>query len=182
MNLRLSILLMAVLVIIGGTFLALRFTGSEAVPEKRPWLFRIDENSISHIAVSHGGQTVDYAKNPGSGEWSILGEPVIPVYWPKFGETPLLLSGPRVSRVLAAEVNNPTSYGLEPPQTKVRVTDRSGNTIEFYLGDPTPDSAAAVRQFSWGPRAIYCTYIEWAEVINRLADDPPYLRLFQLPR
>ena len=179
MNLRLSILLVAVLLIIGGIFLALRFTGSEAVREQRPWLFRIDENSIAHITVSHGGQTVDYAKNPGSEDWNILGEPDIPVYRPKFGGTPLMLSGPRVSRVVAAKVKNLASFGLEPPQTKVRVTDRGGSTLEFYLGDPTPDSEQQYASLVGNP-ALFTVPASWAEVINRLADDPPYLRLFQL--
>ena len=187
MNLRLSILLVAVLIIlgvaflpIGGEGLVLRLTSSEPVPERNPWLFRIDENTIAHITVSHGGQSVDFAKILGSEDWNILGEPDIPVYWPKFAGTPLLFTGPRVSRVLAEDVSNPASYGLDPPQTQVRLTDRSGNTIEFYLGDPTPDSAQQYASLVGDP-GLFTVPISWAEVINRLADDPPYLRLFQLP-
>jgi hypothetical protein len=81
--------------------------------------------------------------------------------------------------VLAAKVKNPGSFGLEPPQTKVRVTDRSGNTLEFYLGDATPDSEQQYASLVGDP-ALFTVPVAWAEVINRLADDPPYLRLFQL--
>ena len=179
MNLRLSIFLVAVLLIVVGTFLGLRFTGSEDAPPSNPWLFRIDENSIAHIAVSHQGRTVEYARTPGTEDWNILGEPIIPVYWPKFSGIPLLFSGPRVSRVLASEVNNPASYGLSPPKTKAKVTDRSGNALEFYLGDPTPDAEYHYARLVGDP-ALFTLPLGWAEVINGLADDPPYLRLFQL--
>ena len=179
MNLRLTILLVAALLIAVGTFLGLRYTGSEEVQEKNPWLFRIDENSIVYISVSHDGQTIEYAKSLGTEEWNILGEPEIPVYWPKFGGTPLLVSGPRVSRVLADKVDNPASFGLDPPETEVKVTDRSGNSLQFNLGNTTPDIDQQYAILVGDP-ALFTVPIEWAYVINRLADDPPYLRLFQL--
>ena len=179
MNLRLTIFLVFALAIAIGVVLGLRFTGSEDVPEKNPWLFRIDENSISKIVVSHQGNTVEFAKPPGTGDWTILGEPAIPVFRPKFGGTPLLVSGPRVSRVLATEIDNPASFGLDPPKTHVTVVDRIGNTVEFILGDPTPDSDQQYASLIGNP-ALFTVAIEWAQVINRLADDPPYLRLFQL--
>ena len=122
MNLRLSILLVVVLLIFGGAFLVVRLTGSEATSDKRPWLYRMDEGSIVHIAVSHGGKTVNYDRQPGSGDWYIQGndqgEPEILVFNPKFGGTPLLVSGPKVSRVLKAKIDNPASYGLDPPQMR----------------------------------------------------------------
>ncbi|GIS95046.1 MAG: hypothetical protein CM1200mP22_22830 [Dehalococcoidia bacterium] len=46
MNLRLSILLVVVLVIFGGTFLVLRFTDSNEPKSTSPWLYRIDEGDI----------------------------------------------------------------------------------------------------------------------------------------
>ena len=180
MNLRLTILLVAALVIAVGTFLGLRYTGgSEEVTPKNPLLFRVDENSIVHISVSHEGRTVEYGKTLGTDEWVILGEPDIPVYWPKFGGTPLLVSGPRVSRVLATEIDDPASFGLDPPETEVKVTDRSGNSLQFHLGSATPDIAQQYAILVGDP-ALFTVAVEWAHVINRLADDPPYLRLFQL--
>ena len=179
MNLRLTIFLVSALAIAVGVILGLRFTGSEDVPAKNPWLFRIDENSISQIVVRHEGKTVEFAKPTATDDWNILGEPAIPVFWPKFGGTPLLFSGPRVSRVVATEIDNPASFGLDPPRTHVRVADRTGNTVEFLLGDPTPDSDQQYASLVGDP-SLFTVAIEWARVINRLADDPPYLKLFQL--
>ncbi len=179
MNLRLTILLVSGLLIALGVVLGLRFTGSEEAPPRNPWLFRIDEHSIFHISVSHAGRTVEYAKSPGTEDWTILGDPDIPVYWPLFGGTTLLLTGPRVTRVLVDEIDNPASFGLDPPATMVTVTDRVGNALQFHMGNPTPDSVGQYARLVGDP-ALFTVPIEWAFVINRLANDPPYLRLFQL--
>ena len=37
-------------------------------------------------------------------------------------------------------MRDPANFGLAPPQTRVLVTDNVGNSIEFHLGDPTPDT------------------------------------------
>lgn len=179
MNLRLSILLVAVLLIFGGTFLVIRFTGSEEARVLRPWLYRIDEFSIVHITVTHQNQTVEYDRQSGSRDWYILGDPDIPVFIPKWGGTPLLVSGPRVSRSVAEEVEDPTVFGLEPPVTRLSVKDRSGNRLEILLGDPTPDAVEQYAQLVGDP-GLFTVPISWAEVVNRLAIEPPYLRLYQL--
>ena len=51
MNLRLSILLVAVLVIFGGTFLVVRFTGPGDPVSEEPWLFRLDDGATLDLAA-----------------------------------------------------------------------------------------------------------------------------------
>ena len=179
MNLRLSILLVAVLLIFGGTVLVIWLTGSDDSPPKNPWLYGIDQTSIVHISVSHQDQTVDYQRKTGSTDWFILGDPVIPVFPQKWSGTPLLLSGGRVTRVLADSISDPTSFGLDPPVTKVWVTDRSGNTVEFHLGDPTPDTRHHYATLVGDP-ALFTVPLSFADEIKRLAITPPYLQLYQL--
>ena len=60
MNLRLSILLVVVLIIFGGTFLVLRFTDSNEPDNTRPWLYRIDEGTIVRLEVVYQGEAVNY--------------------------------------------------------------------------------------------------------------------------
>ncbi len=179
MNLRLSILLVVVLLIFGGTFLVIRLTDSGSPTERKPWLFRIDESTISHVQIAHAGELVDYDKNPGSLDWQIEGDPEFPVFMPKWGGTPLLLSGPRVNRVLAEEIEDPASFGLEPPETMVRVSDQVGNTFEFHLGIPTPDGANQYARLV-GDTALFTVPAQWAQVVNRLATEPPWGRLYSL--
>ena len=104
MNLRLSILLVVVLIFFGGTFLVLRFTDSSERDSSRPWLYRINEGSIVKLEVAHQGETVKYYRNLASRDWYIEGGPEevdIPVFQQKWSGTPLLLSGPRVTRPLS---------------------------------------------------------------------------------
>ena len=179
MNIRLSFLLVAVLVLFGGTFLVFQFTdligdSSEDSATKRPWLFKLDDSSIVHIQVSHAGRTVDYDRKPGGTTWFIQenGDET-QVFQEKWGGTTLLLSGPQVNRIVASSFDNPASYGLEPPETVVKVTERSGLVYEFHMGSPTPDLD---NQYTYlvGDPALFTVPQIWAEVINNLADDPPY--------
>jgi hypothetical protein len=173
MNPRLTILLVAVLLIFGGTFLAVRLTGSKEVANFTPWLYQIDDGSIVHVEVAYGGQTVNYAKEPRTEDWYIEGEPAVSVLPEKWQGTPLLLGGPKVSRVLAEKIENPASYGLEPPLTRVRITDVSGTILEFHLGQATPDTKNQYARLAGHP-GLYVVPTEWADVVNRLAIEPPY--------
>jgi len=177
MNLRLSVLLVAVLVLFGGTFLVVRFTGpQERVPDE-PWLFRLDDGAINHIVVTHNDQTVNYDKNPGSLQWFILDDQGLPVNFEKWAGTPLLLSGPRVNRVLSDTIDDPVSYGLDPPETSVKVTERSGQGFEFHMGFSTPDESNTYARLVGFPQ-LFTVPTSWAEVISRLATEPPYPRLY----
>lgn len=172
-------MLVAVLLIVGGAFLAVRLTGSDDERPIRPWLYRMDDRSLANISVTHQGQTVEYSKKPGTFDWYIQGTLGTLVFQDQWGGKPLLLSGPKVSRVLADELDNPANFGLEPPETQVIISDRSGNTIEFHLGDATPDSVDQYARLV-GEDALFTVPIVWGDVVNSLATDPPYLRLFQV--
>ena len=179
MNIRLSFLLVAVLVLFGGTFLVFQFTdligdSSTDETENRPWLFKLDDGSIVHIQVSHAGRTVDYDRKPGGTTWFIQenGEET-EVFLEKWGGTTLLLSGPQVNRIVASSFENPASYGLEPPETVVKVTERSGVVYEFHMGSTTPDSENQYT-FLVGDPTLFTVPQIWAQVINNLADEPPY--------
>ncbi len=179
MNIRLSFFLVAVLVIFGGTFLVFQFTdligdsSGNNTPD-RPWLFKLDDNSIVHIQVSHAGRTVDYDRKPGGTTWFIQenGEET-QVFQDKWSGTTLLLSGPQVNRIVTSSFDNPASYGLEPPETVVKVTERSGLVYEFHMGSTTPDAA---NQYTYlvGDPTLFTVPQIWAQVINNLADEPPY--------
>ena len=183
MNLRLSILLVVILLIFGGTFLILRVTDNNAPDTSRPWLYRIDEGDIVALEFTHQGEEIAYFRSPASLDWYIAGDgeevPDIPVFHQKWGGTPLLMSGPRVTRPLADTIVDPASFGLDPPETAVKVFDRYGNIIEFHLGMPTPDN---VNQYARlvGEDALFTVPIEWAEVVIRLAADPPVGRLYEI--
>ena len=183
MNLRLSILLLVTLLIFGGTFLVLRFTDSNEPKNTSPWLYRIDEGDIVALELVYQGEKISFFRSPASLSWYIAGEPGvspdIPVFQQRWGGTPLLLSGPRVTRPLSDTIEDAAEFGLDPPETAVTVFDRYGNTIEFHLGIPTPDNENQYARLV-GNDALFTVPIEWAQVVNRLAFDPPVGRLYRI--
>ena len=182
MNVRLTILMVVVVAIAGGAWAVIEFTDVVSrgeVKEEEPWLFHIDEGTITYISVAHGGESVEYARDSGSHQWMILGDPPYPVFQHRWGGTPLLLSGPRVNRGLRETIDNPADYGLDPPESIVRVGDWAGNTFEFHMGNPTPDGNNQYARLV-GDDALFTLPSVWADVVNRLAIDPPYGRLFDL--
>ena len=167
------------MVIVGGTFLVVEATKTRTANPDQPWMYRIDDDGLSHIAVTYDGKRVDYGRRPGGFTWYIQEDPEVPVFNPKWAGTPLLLSGPRVNRVLDATVDNPESYGLAPPQTIVEVTERGGQKFEFHLGHLTPDQKNQYAQLVGNPTLFSVTAL-WGNVINGLVSDPPYPRLYDL--
>ncbi|PKB79731.1 MAG: hypothetical protein BZY88_11780 [SAR202 cluster bacterium Io17-Chloro-G9] len=179
MNLRLSILLVSVLVIAGGGFFMVRANQPRTANPDQPWMYRIDDSVIVHIAVTNAGERIDYDRKPGSTTWYIQEDPEVPVFSDKWSGTPLLLSGPRVNRVLGATIDDPASYGLEPPETTVTVTQRGGHTFEFHLGSNTPDNLNQYARLVGTPTLFTVPSI-WGDVINNLVSKPPYPRLYDL--
>ena len=115
MNLRLSILLVVVLLIFGGTFLILKVTDNNRPDLSRPWLYRIDEGDIIALELVHKGEEISYFRSPASLDWYISkdsdDELDIPVFQQRWGGTPLLMSGPRVTRPLSDSVEDLASFG-----------------------------------------------------------------------
>ena len=182
MNIRLTILMVIVVVLAGGAWAIIEFTDLVSRDEARddePWLYHIDEDTIASIEVTYDDDTVKFARDPAGYQWMLLGDPDFPVFQQRWGGMPLLFSGPRVNRGLKRTIDNPAVYGLDPPETIARVSDLAGNTFEFHMGSPTPDGENQYARLV-GDNALYTVPSVWADVVNRLAAEPPYGRLFDL--
>ena len=178
MNIRLTILLIIVLILFGGTFAGVVLTRNPEPKQDQAWLWRVDDNSLTSIIVTFEGETVEYQKKPGGVRWFIVDEEGDrQVYQDKWSGTPLLLSGPKVNRTLADEMNNPSQYGLDPPVTSVLLTERTGRTYEAHLGIQTPDGQNQYARLVGSPKLFSVPQI-WARVVNRLVFQPPYPRLY----
>ena len=182
MNVRLTILLAVLAAMIVSTWAIIEFTDlvfrGDSEPAE-PWLYHIQETDITKIVVIHQGDAVEFSRDSGSHQWMIIGDPSYPVFLQRWGGIPLLLSGPRVNRGLKTTIDSPSQYGLDPPESIVRVSDWADNTFEFHLGIPTPDGQNQYARLV-GDEALYTVPAVWGEVVNRLAYDPPWGRLFDI--
>ena len=83
------------------------------------------------------------------------------------------MSGPRVDQVVAESFDDPSRYGLDPPQTSVRLSVGTGEITEFQLGDLTGDGNY---RYTWmlGEPRLFAMPEHWAQRIMNLAVEPPY--------
>ena len=194
MNIRLTILLVFVLVIFGALALYFRPWDRPEAGDDPPWAWRIDDDAIVHVEVTHRGQaggslecsdkdvpitgeekSIAYDKDLGRGKWFIVdGDERSEVYHQRWAGTPLLLSGPKVNRVLGQTIENPAQYGLEPPDSVIKITEETGLSYEFWLGNLTPDEEYSYMRLV-GDSQLFTVPEVWARVVNCLVVSPPFI-------
>ena len=194
MNIRLTILLVFVLALFGALALWFKPWEQDAPREDEPWAWRIDDDAIVRVEVTHRGQaggsiecsdetipitgevqTVAYDKDLGRGKWFIVeGEEREEVYQDRWAGTPLLLSGPQVNRVLGQTIENPAQYGLDPPETVIVITEETGLSYEFWLGNLTPDEGYSYMRLVGDTQLLTVPEV-WGRVVNCLAVSPPFI-------
>ena len=176
MNVRLTGALLVMLALIAGTVLITRELSSKEPKEEPPWVYKVSSEELSDISVVHQGEQTDYSLVGDS--WMIKGDQDIPVFLEKWSGTTLLLSGPRATRDIVPQIDDPAKYGLDSPQTKVTIQSKSGNSLTFHLGDPTPDGSNWYVRLVGQPQ-LYTVAAIWGEVVSRLALEPPYPPAFR---
>ena len=126
--------------------------------------------------VAPGHKRWSYDKDLGRGKWFIVDgdERDGGVTRTSGRGTPLLLSGPRVNRVLASTIENPAQYGLEPPESVIVITEETGRSYEFWLGNRTPDEGYNYMRLV-GDAQLFTVPEIWATVVNRLVTEPPHI-------
>lgn len=175
MNIRLTILLVFVLIIFAALALYFRPWDRATPDDEPPWAWRIDDDAIVHIEVTHQGETMVYDKDLGRGKWYIVqGDERVEVYQDKWAGTTLLLSGPKVNRVLSTTIENPAQYGLDPPESTITITEETGLSYEFWLGNDTPDEDYSYMRVI-GDDQLFTVPEIWATVVNNLVTEPPFV-------
>ena len=173
MNVRLTVLLVIVLsLVIGGVFIS-RALSTKEPPKQEPQLFKVKETDITSVSISYNDQRIDYVKRQNGWTITLPGENM-PVSQRWSGST-LVLSGPRCTRAVSENIEDPSLYGLDNPTMAVELTVAGGSRIEFHLGDQTPDTQDPkwYARLAGSPRL--CTLPDiYGTVVKRLVTDPPY--------
>ncbi len=194
MNYKLTALLIAVLVLVGGAVLITRTLGTKTPEEQHPRLYRIGQNDFDGIRITHEGASVEYqlltdpeeiasalgedAPSPEmeSELWVIKDSHMTPVYEPDWSATPLLLSGPLTEGELESLDDKSADlarFGLDPPRTSVSLDFRGREIVNFHLGDPTPDEMNKYAR-RVGDDRLFIISGGWADSVSTLATEPPY--------
>ena len=136
-------------------------------------LFQVEVDDLVYIEVMDKDETVAYGQKNDKLWYVVDDDSELPTDLDKWGDTPAFLSGPRVSQILLDEIENPADYGLDPPETSVRLGFRQGAETHFYLGSLTPDGENRYARVVDEPE-LYAMPLARAEVIEDLVADPPY--------
>ena len=172
MNVRLSMLLVVVLILIGGSVGITYGLRDKEPTERDPWLFKLGFEDIVGVQIAHAGDQITFATDDGT-KWVIRDGEDTPVFKERWSGIPFLLSGPRCDRALSETIEDPAIYGLDDPQTSVELLVRGGQTLTFHLGDPTPDGSAWYARLENDDRLCSLAAV-WGEVVTRLVVEPPY--------
>ncbi len=141
------------------------------------WYILERTQRISSIEVSYEGAEVAFEKDENG--WQFKDGGVIAS--DRWSEVLSLLDISSLLGVVEDQVNDPSSYGINDESSFIslrwKATTERGveytDTISFVLGDESPeDNGRFVYVDGYGIVLLLDTH--WAEVLSRLAEDPPY--------
>jgi len=171
MNFRVSFILLVLVAVVGGYVLIFELQRQPERPPAAPWFYDISTEDITNISVTFEGQRQAFAITDQGWVFEDTGEPVDVDRW---GGITLLLSGPRTTRVVEEQFDNPAQYGLDPPQSYITVRLKGGRQIDILLGDKTPDGIKHYAQVV-GYDPLFLIHSSWGDVLNRLVTEPPVI-------
>ncbi|MQF69770.1 DUF4340 domain-containing protein [SAR202 cluster bacterium AD-804-J14_MRT_500m] len=190
MNVRLTIVLVLVLILIGGLVAVTQVlrSGSDNVPERKARLYRISSAELVGIELTQLGpdkiekgtdriEFVAVYSADGNREWFIRKENGgdVAVDVKRWGGIPALVGGPSVIRDLSDDEGalDLSVYGLDQPKRHIYLTLKQGIRIDVEVGDDDPTSRGYYVKVA-GTRPLFIVTKEWVDVIMGLLSDPPY--------
>ena len=161
--------------VLGGYVLFFELQKGQTREPDAPWFYNVNERDITQISVTHLGENQTFNKQDGS--WYFDNEPgslsqVVNI--DRWGGIPLLVTGPRSSRLLEENVSNLAQFGLSEPVSHISILLRDGRQVNVLLGDLTADGSDNYASLE-GSASVFLVDATWGEVLNRLVSEPPVL-------
>ena len=173
MNTPATATLLVVLAVIASIwFFVIKVDDEPAKVSDAFWFYKVAEADMQTISIKTESVEQSFSLRDNSG-WYFTGEEQPPVDLSRWGGVTLVLSGPRARRVLAEEIEDLKTYGLDPPSTILRLHLRGDRVLTMYLGDLTPDGSGYYATQEDDDN-LYVIESVWGKVLRRLASEPPY--------
>ena len=144
------------------------------------WLVEVDDIHRIQINLVRQRKSITFIKVPSKNGFPWLFDDsnrssVDPNRWG--GGIPLLLSGPRVERLICGKASDKKlmEYGLLIPNLRVILGLKGGEVLKINVGDKSPDGHAYYIQ-SPDSRKVALVSDIWFTVISGLVELPPYVR------
>ena len=174
MNLRISLLLICILswVSIFGVLIYKSDIGKEDVENTSNFFYRISSQDLTNISITKDSKTLSWHSGKDH-NWFFDNLDGIPANNYRWGGIIDLLSGPKLYRTLADDIDDKSKYGLDDPSLQITMYLKNGDKRILYIGDMTPDG---INNYAYmeGQKALVMVDNTWYGVFSRLVEDPPY--------
>jgi hypothetical protein len=174
MSLKNSVVLVLILLLLGGTVLYLTMSqpGEKQVVLPDVWSYQQEDIQRIHILLPRENKGITFVIGDDE-RWFIDTPEKKPVDLQRWGGIVLLTSGPQSRRVIASQVKNLHSYGLDSPSLKITLTIQGQpQLLNVIVGDHTPDEKAVYVMLK-EHQTVYLLDQVWFEVMARLVREPP---------
>jgi hypothetical protein len=176
MNVRLTLLLVVLLVVIGGLVGITQVLRGVDSTDRDSRLYRLSSSELNEVVVTRGEETITFVRQ--GEDWFIndSGQGMVEVDIQRWGGVPVLLGGPTTTKLIEPEEGQTidlTSYGVEPPKSSVHVATSRNQVVDVLIGDATPDATGYYVKVV-GTEVLYVVNSAWVDVIHRLINEPPY--------
>ncbi len=182
MNVRTSVILLVLLIMVAGTVIF-----SQARPQRvsidpnapqdcgEPFVMLVTPEDIYRVTVVHGTEQIDFKQR--DSDWIIQGASPIEVNLERWGGIVYLLSGPRSSRLLCDNTMDLDEYGLDEPRTIIRMYAKGDRIFEYRIGNPTEDRTNDYVTLK-NSSDIYLVDATFSDVMVTLLKNVPYAKWY----
>ena len=174
MNLRISLLLICILswVSIFGVLIYKSDIGKEDVENTSNFFYRLSAQDLTNISITKDSKTLSWHSGKDH-NWFFDDLDGVPANNYRWGGIIDLLSGPKLYRTLAEDIDSKSKYGLDDPSLQITMYLKNGDKRILYIGDMTPDG---INNYAYmeGQKELVMIDNTWYGVFSRLIEDPPY--------
>ena len=145
MNVRTSLILLLVLVMIVGYLAFSQFRPSSSSPEggePAPWFYAVTSEDITQISVTYNETHETFIRGEALTDWSFDDSYSTPVDYERWSGVTLLLEGPRTRRLLFDKVDDLAPYGLDEPSGTILVKLTGDREFRVLFGNKTEDGSS----------------------------------------
>lgn len=168
-----AVSLLVGLAVVGAYVLVQVFNEPPAPVATETFIYSIAEGDITSVEITHHGDTRRFIRDETSAGWVFDDAERPQVAQDRWGGIPLLLSGPRVQRVLSVEQADLWRYGLDDPATTIRLGLSDGQLLTVSIGIPSPGGENDYVMRDGSPQIVLIDR-SWREVLTRLVTAPPF--------
>lgn len=161
------LLLLVILLILTGSFWIARDNDISMI-EGASYLYEVDQSEINYLSVQTPIGRKEFHLKPDG--WYFTDPPNVPVNTERWGGIVLLLTGPKVERLLPKDVDvSQLGFG-QGSRMSIKTSD--GETFTLVFGDKTVGQDAYYVKAEWSGEIVTIN-VAWVEAITRLSSVPP---------